>query len=298
MIPIFDTNIFGQVQSGIISERDWKRLLQHRPGIGWPLSQVTALELLVDLDSVTEESFAQFRGRIERAFRLANGQVLEDPKFLICRDLIGIPPPPHVVPPSAAVLSMHMQVIRRARSLHELLAGKVKAKAGQPAGLRGTTAPKQIVEGVKKQWVGSVERVADGLYPDWRNHFAETGRRLPDRMRKAINYKLALDAESRAFTGELLDWFGVEKTSQVVSVLRPRLDAVVRFTAFVVSEFLKQNYSLEKHASDIFDQFQLHYLALDGFIIVSNDCDLWKRTVKSPQASRIMSFDAFLQSLT
>jgi hypothetical protein len=44
-IPIFDTNIFGDVQSGDIPAGDWRYLLRHRPGHGWPLSLVTALEL-------------------------------------------------------------------------------------------------------------------------------------------------------------------------------------------------------------------------------------------------------------
>lgn len=101
--------------------------------------------------------------------------------------------------------------------------------------------------------------------------FADTGRRLPDEIRKAFKQGLDLDAEAISFTSELLDWFGVGKKPEVVAELRFQLDAVVRFTVFVVGEFLQRNYSLEKYASGVFDQFQLHYLALDGFIIVSND---------------------------
>jgi hypothetical protein len=47
----------------------------------------------------------------------------------------------------------------------------------------------------------------------------------------------------------------------------------------------------------VFDQFQFHYLALDGFVLVSHDPDMTKRTSGSAQADRIMSFEMFLQSL-
>lgn len=295
-MPIFDTNIFGHVQSGVIAESDWKYMLRHRPGRGWPLSLVTVLELLVDLDNVTDQNFTEFRRRIEIAFRLANGSILEDPKFLICTDLLRVPAPLHLIPPSARVLSMHMDVIRRARSREEILTGKVKSKRNRPSGLRGTDAPKVIVEGVKDQWLNRVENTATDLYPEWRMCFEQTGRRLPDKLRKALKHK-DFDAEATEFVGGFLDWLEIGRKPEIVAELKPRLDAVVRFTTFVVGEFLMNNYSLEKHASDIFDQFQLHYLALDGFIIVTNDPDLWNRTTGSPQASRIMSFEAFLRTL-
>lgn len=297
-IPIFDTNIFGHVQTGKIPQSDWKKVMRHRPGHGWPLSLVTVLELLVDLDNVTEETFAEFRERIDIAFRLANGRVLEDPKFLICRDLLRIPPPPHIIPPSAAVLLVYLDVIRRAQSLEQLLTGRVKAKHNRASGLRGTDAPKVIVEGVKKQWVSRVENTATSLCPEWRTCFEQTGWRLPKETRRALKQDQDLNAEAATFIAELLEWFGSEREPEVIADLKIRLDAVLRFTVFVVGEFLHRNYSLENHDSDIFDQFQLHYLALDEFIIVSNDADLWKRTAGSPQASRIMSFEGFLRTLS
>jgi len=57
------------------------------------------------------------------------------------------------------------------------------------------------------------------------------------------------------------------------------------------------NYNVEKHESDVYDQFQLHYLALDRFVIVSEDRDLQTRIAHSSQAGRILSFQRFLQSL-
>jgi len=117
-------------------------------------------------------------------------------------------------------------------------------------------------------------------------------------MRKTLKYREAFEARSEEFTSGMLDWLGAARTPEIVPMLAPRLDAVVRFTAFVVAEFLEGKYSLENHDSDIFDQFQLHYLAQDGYIIVNNDADMWKRTAGSPQAWRIMSFEAFLQSLS
>ena len=55
------------------------------------------------------------------------------------------------------------------------------------------------------------------------------------------------------------------------------MDAVLRFTRYVVRDFVIGKYSLTKNDSDVFDQFQLHYLALDGFVLVSHDPDMTKR---------------------
>jgi len=76
-----------------------------------------------------------------------------------------------------------------------------------------------------------------------------------------------------------------------------RLDAVLDFTIFVAREFLLRNHLLKKHQSDVFDQFQLQYLAMDRFVIVSADPDLSTRTRQSSQADRIMSFEQFLKTL-
>jgi hypothetical protein len=76
-----------------------------------------------------------------------------------------------------------------------------------------------------------------------------------------------------------------------------KLDASLEFANFVLREFLTSNYSVEKHASDVYDQFQLRYLAVDRFIIVTDDSDLTKRTVRSSQADRILTFEQFLRTL-
>ena len=74
--PIFDTNIFGHVQDGSISAREWRFLLRNRPGHGWPISVVTALELLAGLPGATPEKFQKLKGQIEFAHKLSKGRVL------------------------------------------------------------------------------------------------------------------------------------------------------------------------------------------------------------------------------
>jgi hypothetical protein len=80
--PIFDTNIFDHVQRGLISSRDWTHLLLHRPRRGWPLSQVTAFELLAGVHFAGSKGFAQVRRRIEIAYDLSKGRVLDDPRMI------------------------------------------------------------------------------------------------------------------------------------------------------------------------------------------------------------------------
>ena len=125
----------------------------------------------------------------------------------------------------------------------------------------------------------------------------KTGRRLPTEIRKQQGGKSTWEAQGERFAESFLHWLGAKTESQLIAEMTTRLDAVLRYTSFVVSEFLSGEYSLEKRASDVFDQFQLHYLAIDRFIIVSRDSDLFTRTSKSLQAGRIMPFHTFLRSL-
>src|ERR1700688_201748 len=116
-------------------------------------------------------------------------------------------------------------------------------------------------------------------------------------MRKELEPMSAWQAQRATFTKALLDWLHAKVDANVVNEMCIRLDAVLEFTMFVTREFLLRNYSPEKHDSDVFDQFQLQYLAMDDFVIVSGDSDLSRRTQQSPQASRIMSFDQFVRTL-
>lgn len=62
-------------------------------------------------------------------------------------------------------------------------------------------------------------------------------------------------------------------------------------------EILLRNYNFEKHDSDLYDYFQLHYLALGRVAVVTEDADLRTRAARSSQAERILTFERFLQSL-
>ena len=165
------------------------------------------------------------------------------------------------------------------------------------ARLDTTTVLADVMAGPKKDWMGALERMADEAYPPWRDLFQRTQRRLPPEMRKELGP--AWQARQRPlFIKALLEWLGACTSPEVMAEVSARLDAVLEFTIFVNREFLLQpNYSLENHQSDIFDMFQLQYLAFDRFVIVSNDSDLSTRTRHSSQADRIMPFDQFLQSL-
>jgi len=84
--PIFDTNIFGHVQSELIPQSDWRFLLQHRPRHGWPLSLPTVLELLAGLDGIPSDKFPNLQAQVNLAFDLSRGRVLEDPMPMLCRE--------------------------------------------------------------------------------------------------------------------------------------------------------------------------------------------------------------------
>lgn len=295
--PIFDTNVFGDVQRGKISQADWKYLLRHCPRRGWPLSSVTAFELLAGVNAAPPQDFPNVRERIELAYSVSKGRVLEDPRFLLCKEILRIPPPDRV-PSFSLIVSRYMDVIRRANSLKQLLNAGVPYK-GRKARLNTTSVLADVMEGPKKAWIRTVEQMADEKYPAWRDHFQQTNkrRRLPAEMRIELEPRSAWLAQRPVYIKSLLDWLGASSGPEIIAELSTRLDAVLEFAIFVTREFLLRNYSLEKHQSDVFDQFQLQHLAIDRFVIVTGDPDLLIRTQLSPQVNRIMSCDQFLRTL-
>lgn len=294
--PIFDTNIFGDVQRGVITQAQWTYLLTRRPSHGWPLSQVTALELLAALHAVRPNVFLDVRQRIGFAYDLSRGRVLNDPRLLFCQEVLHIPFPPDQLPPAASVIAKYMDVVRRADTMEQLLTRGVPFR-GRLASINSTSILAKLMAGPKTQWRKAVERMATEHYPGWRELFQRTGRRLPLATREQLEPVAAWQAQRPVFVKALLEWLHAPTEVDVISETSRRLDAVLDFTIFVAREFLLRNYSLDKHHSDVFDQFQLQYLAIDRFVIVSNDPDLSVRTRQSKQATRIMSFDQFLTTV-
>jgi hypothetical protein len=188
--------------------------------------------------------------------------------------------------PAAQVLRKHLDVVRRCGSL-----GEIRRYIKNPA------AAKELAAGPKQQWRARVEEMATNNYPRWRELFQKTGRRLPPEMRAKLEQRNVWETHADGFAESMLTWLGASTDAASITEMHRRLDAVIQFTIFVAREFLISNYSLEKHESDVFDQFQLQYLAIERFIIVSNDPDLLTRTSRSSQSARIMTFGRFLQTL-
>jgi hypothetical protein len=305
LTPIFDTNIFGYVQDGSISQKDWRCLLRHRPGHGWPLSMVTALELLAGVQEAQAERFQGQQAQIRFAIQISKGRILDDPRVLIRRELSGITAPSHdlpdLVPP---VIADYMHVVGCAHSLGDLLNARVrvhklKTKGQGHAGLSGVqpTVVRDLVSGPKDSWKAIVENLANANYPSWREHFQQTGKRLPDDLRKDLEVRLASPPERLKFVEAFMEWLGATPGMTSLAEVAARLDAVLEFTSFVLREFLLRQYNLEKHGSDVYDQFQLHHLAMDRFVLVSEDSDMVARTTRSSQRDRIVSFETFLRTL-
>ena len=270
LAPIFDTNVFGDVQRGLISSADWEYLLRHRPRHGWPLSSITALELLAGLDAAQSQNFLSVKERITLAYQLSKGRVLEDPRFLLCKEILCIPFPPNQLPPFSRVVSRFIEGIRRAKSSDQLLKTGVPYM-GLKLRLNSTSVLTDVMASPKKDWMTAVERMADERYPAWRELFQQTGKRLPPEMREELEPKSDWEAQRSIFISGLLDWLGAKTDPKLVTEISTILDAVLEFAIFVAREFLLRNYSLDKHQSDVFDQFQLQYLAMDRFVIVSGD---------------------------
>jgi hypothetical protein len=306
--PIFDTNIFGHVQDGVIAASDWRFLLRHRPGHGWPISVVTALELLAGLPDAPPEKFLRVKGQIELAYKLSKGRLpLEEPRFLLCKDVLRVPFPDKLARFPPELIADHIEIMRCANSHEDIQKGRVRVRKllTKGDGHRGHAgfSPSILAELVggegspKKEWIRRLEAFASEVYPEWREHFQATGQRLPDEIRTRLEPISAWYAERTGWPETILEWLGANVSPGSRAQIAERLDAVFEFALFVDREFLLRRYNPEKHESDVYDFFQLHYLAMDRFVIVSEDTDLFTRTARSSQAERIQSLDKFLQSL-
>ncbi len=189
-----------------------------------------------------------------------------------------------------------MDLLRRAVTLEQLLQGL--PYKGLHARFQELSAVNDIVCDLKSKWVSGLEVIATAHNPTWRELFRERGRRLPPENRREIDPPSAWNTEKRAFIEILLrDLLKTKPEPALVDVMIKKLSAVVEFTMFVLHAFLTGNYSIEKNSSDVFDQFQLRYLAQDSFVLVTGDPDLSNRTVPSSQAHRVMTFHDFLKTL-
>ncbi len=288
--PIFDTNIFGHVQDGSIPVRDWRFLLKHRPGHGWPLK------------------FRRAKEQIDLACKLSKGRLpLEEPRLLLCKEVLGLPFPDTLPRLRPELLADHLEIVRCANSPEDIRNGRVRVKKlltrgdghGGFAGFNASIVA-ELVSGdgsPKKEWIKRLEAFASDVYPEWREHFRTTGQRLPNKIRAELEPVSRWYAERNKWPETIVEWLEAAPTPELLLSIAKRLDAVFEFTLFVDREFLLRRYNPEKHESDVYDQFQLHYLAMDRFVIVSEDTDLFTRTARSSQSERIQSLDKFLQSL-
>ena len=215
---------------------------------------------------------------------------------MLCRDVLHVPIPDDLVAPDGSVLRRHMDLLRRAATLVQLLQGL--PYKGLHARFQDLSAVNLIVRDLESKWVSGLEVIATAHNPTWRELFRERGRRLPPEIRQEIDPPFAWNTEKRAFIEILLrDLLKTRPEPALVDVMMEKLSAVVEFTMFVLHAFLTGNYSIEKNSSDVFDQFQLRYPAMDRFVIITGDPDLSNRTLRSSQGGRITTFHDFLQTL-
>ncbi len=297
--PLFDTNIFSDRQQGKILDSDWQHLLEHRPRKGWPLSAITVLELLVGVHRVAPEKFGQVKGQLALAWELSKGRVLDEPRVLLCQDVLHRPFPLASI--SKNVLSKLMDITCRANSKAEILKGRVQYRPLIYQGKRlagiDTTLIDNLMAGPKKQWVNQIETQLTETYPEWHEHLQRTGLRLPKQIRSRVESSSLWHLSRLKFSESILAWLGADAGPPSPSEFADKIDAVLRFTFWVLRECLLGRYAYNRHESDIYDQFQLHYLADERYVFVTNDQKLRNRTAESSQAHRILSFEQVLKSL-
>jgi predicted nucleic acid-binding protein len=121
--PLFDTNVFSDVALGKIASTVWASLKKLKPRQGWPLSSITAMELLAGIDNASEVNFESARIAIAKAFELSAGRVLKEPRALLCEKLLKRQFPEVQIEPK--LLSNYLLVASRAKNKREIVERQV-----------------------------------------------------------------------------------------------------------------------------------------------------------------------------
>ena len=116
---------------------------------------MTAFELLAAIDAASPENFPNVKERIALAYNLCNGRILEDPRFLICTELLHIPAPQITLPSFARMVGKHMDVVRRANSFDELTRTGVRYK-GRMSSPTHSVSPEMYYSGWAGQSHGAI----------------------------------------------------------------------------------------------------------------------------------------------
>ncbi len=190
--PIFDTNVFIDSASGAITPKEWSKIRRCCPKRGWPLSMITAAELLVGLTKVGNQMFSQKRKELESARQLSRARVLPEPRVLVCEELLGKEFP--LEPPLPEVFTKCIEIVSRAKSHSELEHGKVLYKPAVYKGKRTAGCNLAIVEellrGPKKQWTQIIAQHLDSLDATWRSRRAVSGSSLPEQLREKLKQQI------------------------------------------------------------------------------------------------------------
>jgi hypothetical protein len=297
--PLFDTNVFSDAANGDISQREWTLLKKQRPRRGWPLSAVTAMELLAGVDAVPDPQFSNARDAIRLAYELSAGRILPEPRALICEKIFARRLPEVEIRP--ALLSKHMLVACRAANKRELLEGRVLvARLSRHSETRGGFDPAlitQLLRGPKETWVAALAAELDTKSPFWRERAERGKRHLPDESQKRMDQPEVWVQHRAGLLKSFTDWLAPGLTEEEVQKTGQRIDAVLQLAISIVKDVLLRNYAFSKHESDIYDLLQLHYLAFDQFTFVTRDQRLMSKLRQSSQADRILVFRRFLATL-
>lgn len=188
---------------------------------------ISALELLAGFDNASAKAFAKSKEQIKLAYELSKGRVLEDPTFLLCKEVLRVPFPAKLERPRPDVIADYMQVVCCAASLEQVRAGRVpvrklRSKGWGHAGSAGLGAAvvKELLAGPKRDWVQGCERFVSEIYPQWREHFQQTGKRLPDDMREGLNSRQAWDVEKTKWIETKLEWLESSTSPELVTETR------------------------------------------------------------------------------
>jgi hypothetical protein len=241
------------------------------------------MELLAGFQEVHSDRFFRGKAQVELAYQLSRGRVLEEPRSLICKELLRVAFPSEEVPLPVDLLADHTHIVRCAKSLADILEARVlvnrlRTKGRGHRGFSGFQPAilNDLVSGPKNSWKENIENFASEIYPTWREHFQKTRRRLPDALRKDLKVRLVSEVEKLRFAETIVQWLGGSWEPAALDEMKKRLDAVLQFTTYVMREFLTRDYKLENHDSDVYDQFQLHYLAMDR-------CEAKQRSLRIPK---------------
>lgn len=268
-----DSDICIKAANGSIPPAEWRRVQRYiSTHYRYYISWVTWKELLVGISRGCDAWFEQNKERLQVLFRPASRRILPYPSVFALRTVLGIE---NVARITNSKLTEEQEIEAVFKAVID-----APSKAQLKNGIRARTR-KNLLCTFDFDDFDTHENAPQNEYA-----------KLLQGLREGKTDPL----ERKSWAAWILHECGLTPYTEACEKLALALDAAYCFTLSLSKTANDKGYNFKKHASDWGDNLQLFYLCDESMHFLTMDRDFRVRTKDSPQSSRILTYQEFVES--